>query len=67
MENVELDMVEECANDLNDPEHQNEISPMAKQMARERQDITGLKCLKGVSGKEMRNELKIHGRSTRKN
>ena len=31
----------ECASDLNDPEHQNKIFRMAKQMAKERQDITG--------------------------
>jgi len=67
MENPELDMMEERANDLNDSEHQNEISPVAKQVVKESQDITGSKCLKGVSGKEMRKELKIHGRSTRKN
>ena len=41
----------ECASDLNDPEHQNEIFQMAKQMVKERQDITGSNCLKGVSGK----------------
>jgi len=38
----------ECASDLNDPEHQNEIFRMAKQMVKERQDITGSNCLKGV-------------------
>jgi len=31
----------ECTSDLNDPEHQNEIFRMAKQMVKERQDITG--------------------------
>jgi len=31
----------ECASDLNDPEHQNEIFLMAKQMVKEKQDITG--------------------------
>ena len=41
----------ECASDLNDPEHQNEILRMAKQMVKERQDITGSNCLKGVSRK----------------
>jgi len=41
----------ECASDLNDSEHQNEILQMAKQMVKERQDITGSNCLKGVSGK----------------
>ena len=30
----------ECASDLNDPEHQNEIFQMAKQMVKERWDIT---------------------------
>ena len=38
----------EWANDLNDSECQNE---MAKQMVKERQHITGLKCIKGASGK----------------
>ena len=37
-----------CASDLNDPEHQNEIFRMAKQMVKERQDITRSNCLKGV-------------------
>ena len=41
----------ECVSDLNDPERQNEIFRMAKQMVKERQDITGSNCLKGVSGK----------------
>jgi len=36
----------ECARDLNDPEHQNEIFRMAKQTVKERQDITGSNCLK---------------------
>jgi len=31
----------EYASDLNDPEQQNEIFRMAKQMVKERQDITG--------------------------
>jgi len=31
----------ECASDLNDPDHQNKIFRMAKQMVKERQDITG--------------------------
>ena len=30
----------ECTNDLNDPEHQNEIFRMAKQMVKERHHIT---------------------------
>jgi len=41
----------ECANDLNDSECQNEIFRMAKQMVKERLDITGLNCIKGASGK----------------
>jgi len=41
----------ECANDLNDTECQNEIFRMAKQMVKQRQDITGLNCIKGASGK----------------
>jgi len=41
----------ECANDLNDSECQNEIFRMAKQMVKERQDITALNCIKGASGK----------------
>ena len=41
----------EWANDLNDSECQNEISRRAKQMVKERQDITGLNCIKGASGK----------------
>ena len=32
-------------------ECQNEIFRMAKQMVKERQDITGLNCIKGASGK----------------
>ena len=41
----------EWANDLNDPECQNEIFRMAKQLVKERQDIKGLNCIKGASGK----------------
>jgi len=41
----------ECTSDLNDPEHQNEIFQMAKQMVKERHHITGSNCLKGVSRK----------------
>ena len=37
-----------CASDLHDPEHRNEIFRMAKQMVKERQDITRSNCLKGV-------------------
>ena len=40
----------ECANDLNDSECQNEIFRMAKQMVKERQDITGLNSIKEASG-----------------
>ena len=40
----------EWANDLNDSECQNKIFQMAKQMVKERQDITGLNCTKGASG-----------------
>jgi len=31
----------ECASDLNDPKHQNEIFQIAKQMVKERYDIMG--------------------------
>ena len=41
----------EWANDLNDSECQNEIFRRSKQMVEERQDITGLNCIKGASGK----------------
>ena len=41
----------ECANDLNDSKCQNEIFRIAKQMVKETQDITGLNCIKGASGK----------------
>jgi len=49
----------ECADYLNDSEHQNEIFRMAKQTVKERQDITGLNCLKGVSGKVIVDEKGI--------
>jgi len=49
----------ECTSDLNDPEHQNEIFRMAKQMAKERQDITGSNCPKAVSGKVIVDEKGI--------
>jgi len=49
----------ECTSDLNDPEHQNEIFRMAKQMVKERQDITGSNCLKEVSGKVIVDEKRI--------
>jgi len=41
----------EWANDLNDSESHNEIFRIAKQLVKERQDITGLSCIKGASGK----------------
>ena len=40
-----------CENDLNDPECHNKIFRMAKQMVKEREDITRLNCIKGASGK----------------
>jgi len=49
----------ECASDLNDPNHQNEIFQIAKQMVKERQDIMGSNCLKGVSEKEIVDEKVI--------
>jgi len=49
----------ECSSDLNDPEHQNEIFRMAKQLVKERQDITRSNCLKGVSGKVIVDEKGI--------
>jgi len=48
----------ECANDLNDSERQNEIFRMAKQMVKERQDITGLNCIKRASDEK---GVKGHG------
>ena len=41
----------ECANSINNSKCQIEIFRMAKQMVKERQDITGLICIKGASGK----------------
>ena len=38
----------EWANDLNDSECQNEIFQRAKQTVKERQDMTGLNCIKGA-------------------
>jgi len=49
----------QCANDLNDPNQRNESFPIAKQMVKERQDITGSNCLKGVSGKVIVDEKGI--------
>jgi len=40
----------EFARDLNDPNHQNEIFRIAKQMVKERQYITGSNCLEDLSG-----------------
>ena len=48
-----------CANDLNDPNHQNEIFRIAKQVVKERQDIMASNCLKGVSGKVLVDEKEI--------
>jgi len=39
----------ECENDLNDSECQNKIFRMAKQMVKEREDITRLNCIKKAS------------------
>ena len=49
----------ECAGNLNDSEHQNGIFRMAKQMVKERQNITGSDCLKRVSGKVIIDEKGI--------
>ena len=49
----------ECASDLNDTIRQNEIFQIGKQMVKERQDITGSKCLKGVTGKVIVDEKGI--------
>jgi len=51
----------ECASDLNDPNHQNEIFRIAKQMVKERQDITGSDSLKGVSDELIVDEKGIKG------
>jgi len=48
---IALQCIVQCARDLNDPNQQNEIFRIAKQMVKERQDIAGSNCLKGVSGK----------------
>jgi len=59
----------ECASNLNDPNHQNEIFRIAKQMVKERQDIMGSDCLKGVLGNVIvdKKGIKDCGRNTRKN
>jgi len=49
----------ECASDLNDSNPQKEIFRIAKQMVKERQDITGSNCLKDVSGKVTVDEKEI--------
>jgi len=49
----------ECGCDLNDPNHQNEIFQIAKQMIKERQDITGSNCPKRVLGKVIVDEKGI--------
>jgi len=43
----------------NEPNQQNEIFRIAKQMVKERQDITGSYCLKDVSGKVIVDEKGI--------
>ena len=40
-------------------ECQNETFRMAKQMVKERQDITGLNCIKGASGKVIVDDKRI--------
>jgi len=49
----------ECSSELNEPNHQNEIFRIAKQMVKERQDIMGSNYLKGVSGKVIVDEKGI--------
>jgi len=49
----------EFASDINDPNQQNEIFRTAKQMVKERQDITGSNCLKAISGKAIVDEKGI--------
>ena len=48
----------ECASNINEPNHQNEIFRIAKQTVKERRDIMGSNSLKEVY---MRKGLKIHG------
>jgi len=40
----------ECASDLNNLNHQNEIFQAVKHMVKEGEDIMGSNCLKGVLG-----------------
>jgi len=49
----------ECTSVSNDPNQQHEIFLIAKQLVTERQDITRLNCLKGVSGKVIVDEKGI--------
>jgi len=49
----------ECENDLNDSECQNTIFRMAKQMVKEREDITRLNCIKGASRKVIVDDKRI--------
>jgi len=44
----------ECASDLNNPNHQRQSFRIAKQMVKERRDIMGSNCLKGVLGSDCR-------------
>jgi len=41
----------EIASELNSSENQNPIFRIARQMLKERQDVTGFSCLKNSSGK----------------
>jgi len=50
-QNAKGKIQKECASNLNDPNHQNEIFQIAKQMVKEIQDITGSNCFKGALGK----------------
>ena len=49
----------ECASDLNDPNRQPEISLIANRIVKDRCDIMGSNCLKGVSGKVIIDEKGI--------
>jgi len=49
----------DCASDLNDPNHQNKIFRIAKQMVKETQDILGSNCLKEISSKVIVDEKEI--------
>ena len=54
MEQLQLAITNKFCRHLNDSECQNEIFRRAKQMVKERQDITGLNCIKGASGSDCR-------------